>query len=29
MLWLLVTLHLAKGIGQLHGRFAKMMLVKD
>jgi uncharacterized membrane protein len=29
MLWFLVTLHLAKGLGQLHGRFAKTMLVRD
>jgi uncharacterized membrane protein len=29
VLLLLVTLHLAKGIGWLHGRLAKMMLVKD
>jgi len=29
MMWFLVTLHLAKGLGQLHGRFAKKMLVGD
>ena len=29
VLWFLVTLHLAKGLGALHGRFAKTMLVRD
>jgi hypothetical protein len=29
LLLLLVTLHLAKGMGYLHGRLAKKMLVKD
>jgi hypothetical protein len=29
ILLLLLTLHLAKGIGHLHGRLAKKMLVKD
>ncbi|MBP2681272.1 MAG: sensor family protein [Candidatus Krumholzibacteriota bacterium] len=29
VLWFLVTLHLAKGLGQLHGRFAKTMLVRE
>jgi hypothetical protein len=29
IIWFLVTLHLAKALGRLHGRFAKMMLVKE
>lgn len=29
ILWLLLTMHLAKGLGQLHGRFAKAMLVRE
>jgi uncharacterized membrane protein len=29
VLWFLATLHLAKGLGQLHGRFAKAMLVRE
>ena len=29
VLWLLVTMHLAKWLGGLHGRFAKAMLVKE
>jgi lysylphosphatidylglycerol synthetase-like protein (DUF2156 family) len=29
VLWLIVTMHLAKFIGGLHGRFAKAMLVRE
>ncbi len=29
ILWFLVTLHLAKALGRAHGKFAKMMLVKE
>ena len=29
VLWLLITMHLAKAVGGLHGRFAKAMLVKE
>jgi hypothetical protein len=29
VLWLLLTMHLAKFIGRLHGSFAKVMLVRD
>ena len=29
ILLLILTLHLAKGLGYLHGRLAKVMLVKD
>jgi hypothetical protein len=29
VLWLLVTMHLAKALGGLHGRFAKAMLVRE
>ena len=28
MMWFLVTLHLARALGRLHGRFAKTMLVR-
>jgi len=29
VLWLLLTMHLAKALGRLHGAFAKVMLVKE
>lgn len=29
VLWLLITMHLAKALGGLHGKFAKTMLVKE
>jgi hypothetical protein len=28
MMWFLVTLHVARALGRLHGRFAKTMLVR-
>ena len=29
VLWILLTMHLAKFIGRLHGSFAKIMLVRE
>jgi hypothetical protein len=29
VLWLIATMHLARFIGGLHGRFAKVMLVRE